>query len=52
MPELLDSDGVAVLLGIVGDDDVLGRLGSDLRLTRGPVLVGALAEGIREASLA
>ncbi|AIG79469.1 nucleotidyl transferase AbiEii/AbiGii toxin family protein [Amycolatopsis japonica] len=50
MPALLDSDGVAVLLDIVGDDDVLGRLGSDVRLTRGPVLVGALAEGIREAS--
>lgn len=49
MPGLLDSEGVAVLLGIVGDDDVLGRLGSDVRLTRGPVLVGALADGIKDA---
>lgn len=50
MPGLLDSDGIAVLLGIVGHEDALGRLGIDLRLTRGPDLVHALAEGVKDAA--
>lgn len=49
MPGLLDPEGIAVLLGIVGDVDALGRLGADVRLSRGPELVGALAEGIKDA---
>ncbi|UUV34998.1 nucleotidyl transferase AbiEii/AbiGii toxin family protein [Amycolatopsis roodepoortensis] len=48
MPGLLDADGVGVLLGIVGDEDAMGRLGNDVRLTRGPELVRVLAEGIKD----
>ncbi|WP_370946987.1 nucleotidyl transferase AbiEii/AbiGii toxin family protein [Amycolatopsis sp. cg5] len=47
MPGLLDSEGVEVLLTIIDDDDVLARLATDVRLTRGAVLVPALAAGIR-----
>lgn len=49
MPGLLDPEGVAALLDIVGDNDVLARLANDVRLTRAPDLVSALAEGIKEA---
>lgn len=49
MSGLLDPEGVAVLLDIVGDDDVLARLANDVRLTRGPTLIPALAKGIRAA---
>ncbi|MEU3765215.1 hypothetical protein AB0E55_09155 [Amycolatopsis keratiniphila] len=49
MPGLLDLEGVAVLLGIVSDDDVLARLANDVRLPRGGRLVEALADGIKEA---
>ncbi|WP_326568637.1 nucleotidyl transferase AbiEii/AbiGii toxin family protein [Amycolatopsis rhabdoformis] len=50
LPGLLDQEGVAVLLGIVGDDDVLARLAHDLHVVRGSDLVAALAEGIKEAA--
>ncbi|MFC9257920.1 nucleotidyl transferase AbiEii/AbiGii toxin family protein [Amycolatopsis thailandensis] len=50
MPGLLDLEGVAVLLGMVGDDDVLARLANDVRLPRRGRLVEALADGIKEAS--
>ncbi|WP_165436553.1 nucleotidyl transferase AbiEii/AbiGii toxin family protein [Amycolatopsis suaedae] len=49
MPGLLDPAGVAVLLDMVGNTDVLARLVGDVRLPRGAALVPALAEGIREA---
>ncbi|WP_409495609.1 nucleotidyl transferase AbiEii/AbiGii toxin family protein [Amycolatopsis sp. cmx-11-12] len=49
MPGLLDPEGVAVLLDIVGDDDVMARLANDVRLIRGQDLVSALAAGIKEA---
>lgn len=49
LPGLLDAEGVEVLLDIVGDDDVLGRLANDVRLVRAPDLISALADGIKEA---
>ncbi len=48
MPGLLDEAGVAALLRIVGDEDVLARLAGDTRLPRGGELVRAMGEGIRE----
>ncbi|MGW7536678.1 nucleotidyl transferase AbiEii/AbiGii toxin family protein [Amycolatopsis sp. NPDC054798] len=51
MSGLLDAEGVAVLRGIVDDEDVLARLTGDVRLTRGPELVSSLAAGIRETCL-
>ena len=49
IPGLLDAEGVAVLRDIVGDEDVLARLGSDVRLARGPQLVLAFGDGISAA---
>ncbi|MET7991161.1 hypothetical protein ABZU76_09660 [Amycolatopsis sp. NPDC005232] len=50
MPGLLDHEGVAVLLDIVGDDDVLARLATEVRRARSSDLVLALAEGIKEVA--
>lgn len=50
--ELLDPAGRAALRAVVEDDDVLARLAGDtgVRAPRGPLLVQALAAGIRDGA--
>lgn len=50
LPGLLDDEGVQVLLRIVEDDDVLGRLANDARAVRAPELMRAMGAGIRDAA--
>ncbi|QFU86578.1 hypothetical protein YIM_06830 [Amycolatopsis sp. YIM 10] len=50
LPGLLDEEGVAALLRIVEDEEVLAKLANDTRVLRGQVLVRAMGEGIREAA--
>ncbi|MGC7102209.1 nucleotidyl transferase AbiEii/AbiGii toxin family protein [Amycolatopsis lurida] len=50
LPGLLDEEGVAALLQIVEDEEVLAKLANDTRALRGQILVRAMGEGIREAA--
>ncbi|NUT52407.1 MAG: hypothetical protein HOV94_34705, partial [Saccharothrix sp.] len=50
MTDLLDDEAVAVLSEVVGNQDLMGRLARDMAAVRGPALVAAMGDGIRDAA--
>jgi len=49
MSDLLDRNAVAALLGVVDNEDLMGRLAQDMSAARAPGLVAAMGDGIRDA---